>query len=199
MKLEKWQWIAILLLVFFHFNGSVIKPDFKPDLTDEELESKAMAGMLVLTSNGRTVPIVPDTSENQSGQEPVFVEETRPEVKNIERDVWSGRPNRVILLTDTRNCAPCIIADRNIVDRLRKSKDWTVGKKDTNSCQVIDLSKDPELFWQSVEKIKKSDRSYLAMTPTFVKLGKNGTILKIQSGITSLSAFNTFVTENTDD
>lgn len=191
MKLSKIQWLALIVLFFFYFrDNSLIGPTpFVADLRAEELESKAMAGMLAMHTVGGPSGspesfITQSDSQDDSEVVTPKAEPTGP---------FRGRLPRVILLTDTVRCAPCKVADSEIVQILKnenyKSAGWTVGPEDSHPLQVLDLAKEPGEFWKYANLVVENSEKYSPSTPTFVRVNKNGDIEKIVIGNISMKAF----------
>jgi hypothetical protein len=211
MKLERWQWIALLLLVFFHFGGMGLldklvdpNPDRAIDLSSQELESKVMAGMLVLhDQNALVAPKPNDQPGNLNvGESPLrtsYVPEIQ-EVKPPQIFLFEGRRPRTILLTTSVGCAPCIVVKRNIIAKLNEEAYRRVGWTTTNSkdsaLQVVDRAVDPALFNEVVNKINEFNgrpevrRPKISpMTPTFVRIDRNGNPSEMIVGSIGLTEF----------
>jgi len=166
MKLNRLQILALLLLMWLYFSGPPSIP-FVPNMDDEDLDAKVIAGMLVIADEQKLKPL-PSTLE------PVIelVEEPMEEQK----EVFSGRKPRVILLTNLKSCIPCMHVDRNIVSVLKTKRyqdaGWTVGAEEVNMVEVVDFDKNSEKFQKYVEMI--SDPEFMAVTPTFLRINHNG-------------------------
>lgn len=192
MKLARWQIISLILLIFIHFRGiDIIGPTpYQPDLSAEEMESKGLAGMLVLIDDNPVNPVVPTPIPDPQGA-PASSSNSE-EIISVVRE-FSGRVPRTILLTDTKNCTPCRIVDKNIVDVLKAPKfkkvGWEVGKEDDKPLQVIDLSRNPELFYEVAHKLNKDNPHFQLSVPTFIRVGGDGAIQKTQVGAISLNSF----------
>ena len=112
MKLERWQIVILLLMVWLYTNGSAInivpKP-FVPNMDDEDLESKVIAAMILIADESKPVPV-----------KQKIVETPDTEVAEvITKPLWEGRLPRLIILTDLTNCAPCINYEAQTVNLLK--------------------------------------------------------------------------------
>lgn len=195
MKLNKFQIIGLLLLIWFYTNsgGGLVRPPFTPDLSAADLESKVLAGMLVLADDhpvpvvAKQLPLPPIPTEEV---EPVVVEEVS-DPKEIE--LFPGRYPRAIVLTDTVNCVPCINYDKNTINVFRKpdwqKQGWSIGSETTNMIEIVDLSKDENKFYEYFEKLADFRDTISPATPTTVFLSADGTVKDIKIGSISHGEF----------
>lgn len=193
MKLANWQIIGLILLVIIHFRGGdFINPTpYKPDLMAEEMESKGLAGMLVLVDDSKPVnPVVPTPIPDPQGA-PSGSSNSAEDAPVVRE--FSGRVPRTILLTDTKNCPPCRQVDSMIVDVLKTPKykkvGWDVGRTEDKPLQVVDLSKDPQLFYEIAEKLGRHNPHFSLSVPTFIRVGGKGQIQNTSTGSMSLGSF----------
>jgi len=171
-----------------------LSPPFIADLSAQELEAKVIAALLVLSDDGPTpIPVViPEVKIITPLEEP------REVVEIEDLATIPGRRPRVILLTDTKRCSPCVLMDRTIVNVLKqdnfKSAGWTVGRDNINTLEVVDINKDKEKFWEYSTLLSNSNLNYNSTIPVFVRVNKKGVIDKI-SGPMTLEQFITFSTK----
>lgn len=185
MKLSKFQIIALILIALgWYFQGGGFSPKFVPDLKAEDVEARGVTGLLTLVSLSDDLKPVPDAISSPDPAIQVVPEEVVP----IER-----KP-RVIFLTQSIGCAPCVRVDTNVIIPLKseenKAVGWTVGTETSNSVQIVDYNTNEELFFSWVEKInEKFNGGYRGNTPTFIRINKDGEIESYRSGEMSLAQF----------
>lgn len=193
MKLSKFQIIAIIILCFLWFNTkSPISPERHIDLSDENLESRAVSALYVLVDDDLKTTSVKPVESSVTASNPEDEAEVVPEKEKAE-----GKFPRVALFTDSVNCAPCRTVEANVIKPLRTDGwleyGWTTGDKNS-VLEVIDLAKDQDAFFNMVEKYSKLAPEKLqnkidGRTPTFVKFNKKGEIVKVVVGPISLKEF----------
>lgn len=88
-----------------------------------------------------------------------------------------GLPNRIVLLTGERFCAPCRAFKANVRDVLEdglyKEAGWTIGESPDNSLQVIDVEKNRSLYSLWANKQKSIDGKYNYTVPLLLKIENN--------------------------
>lgn len=185
MKLSKFQIIALILIALgWYFQGGGFSPKFVPDLKAEDVEARGVTGLLTLVSLSDDLKPVPDAISSPDPAIQVVPEEVVP----IER-----KP-RVIFLTQSIGCAPCVRVDTNVIIPLKseenKAVGWTVGTETSNSVQIVDYNTNEEYFFSWVERINnKFNGGYRGNTPTFVRINKDGEIESYKTGEMSLAQF----------
>lgn len=191
MKLSKFQIIAIILLLFYWFNkGGGITPQ-PPDLSEAHLSAKVTAGIYVLLDEGVKNTSVNRTESTETASDP------KDEVE-VEHP-FKGRFPRVMLITDSVNCAPCKRVDSNIIQVIKTEKwkkaKWTVGGPD-DAVEIIDVSKDKDKFFDTVNKLSAINDEVDGRTPTFVKFNNKGEVTDVVVGEISLDQFVKLHNEN---
>ncbi len=191
MKFSKFQIIALIIIAigWYFQNGGGLGPKFVPDLKAEQVEAHGISGLLTLVSLSDD-PLVP-VPDPINPKPPGATVEFPPEVKV---EVPAERKPRVILLTQSVGCPPCIRTHTNILEPLSQPKNkeqgWTIGPENTNTIQVIDFQTNEPLFLEWVDKVNKhSDKKYRGNTPTFVRIGKDGELESYIIGEMSLNEF----------
>lgn len=192
MKLTKTQ-IMILLIVFWVYTrggGSILplpKPDYVADLRDEDLEAKVLAAMIVIADDH--TPKSVNSVETEVAQEaaPPIIEEPEEVMDNL----FPGRFPRAIVLTDSKNCAPCKDYKRNTLDTFTRGEweksGWTMGPDKDKMIEVVDIS-DEKKFYEYFDKlntIKETEPS----VPTTIFLDYNGKVIHIKFGKISFTEF----------
>lgn len=198
MKITKLQ-IVILLFVFWAYTnwGSGIlplpKPNYTPDLRDEDLEAKVLAAMIVVADDHKpqALPVVKDVVAEQ----PKAIEETEePPQSSIEEvELFPGRYPRAIILTDMVNCGPCRDYDRTTVNIFRtktwQDNGWTVGADPDKVIEIVDLSKEENKFYDYFDKLATIRKNISPSTPTTVFINADGTVKDIKIGKISHNEF----------
>lgn len=199
MRLSKFQ-IIILLLIFWAYTqnaGSILplpKPNYTPDLQDEDLEAKVLAAMIVIADDHKikesiTATIIP-AKEIPQDQPKATIEEveveppTQSDPKEVE--LFPGRYPRAIILTDTVNCGPCRDYERNTVNVFRtktwQDNGWTIGSSSDNVIEIVDLPKEESKFYEYFDKLTALDKNISPSTPTTVFINMDGTVKDIKIG-----------------
>lgn len=134
MKLSKFQIIILVVLFFIWKNqngGGIDGPNYIADIARLNQEAKVVSGLNILLSD-----IQPSEYENQYSES----KSTAPKVLK----------ERLVLLTDSVSCAPCIQFERSVLEFLRndenKALGWRLGERSDDHIQIVDISKNQELF-----------------------------------------------------
>lgn len=192
MKMTKLQ-IVILLLVFWAYTngGSGIlplpKPNYTPDLRDEDLEAKVLAAMIVIADDH--TPKSVNSVETEVAQEvaPPIIEEPEEVMDNL----FPGRFPRAIVLTDGKNCAPCKDYKRETLDIFTRGdwgkSGWTMGPDKDKMIEVVDLI-DEKKFYEYFDKLN-TIKDIEPSVPTTVFLDYTGKVIHIKSGKIEFSEF----------
>lgn len=132
MKLSKVQ-VIILIILFFIWKNKNSPNNYVADVSNLNLESKAISGLNVLLSD-----LQPTESQNQYS------------VSEEEVDTPKVLKERLVLLTDSINCVPCIQFEESVLNFLRneenKSLGWRVGNKNDDHLQIVDYNYNQDLF-----------------------------------------------------
>ena len=179
--------LALIVLLFSYTPKNVL------DLTAEEIESYALAGLLAY--------LPADTEEVKPDPKPETECKCNKSTGKISYDggtSWTDCPcknneckcgcvnsvhttmsdvfPRVVEITDLKNCAPCKAFSKNVVSKLKddnhKKSGWRVGNTCQDHLQILDVS-----VASDKEEIARLGLSY-SRVPTFYLLTKDGS--KIQ-------------------
>lgn len=186
MKINKWQIILILALVWLYTHQGVtpFKP-FSPDLSDADLSAKVLAGMLVVADD---LP-----------KKVTVVKQEAPVVVESDKIVVEGRRPRVINLTDLKFCSPCIQFHNTTIQKLKseshRNAGWTVGPSNKNVVEVVDLNRDKDLFYSYIDLVQKFNPDLDLVTPMHIKIDKSGAIADVAFGNMPTDEFIKFATK----
>lgn len=155
MKLSKVQ-VIILIILFFIWKNKSSPNNYVADVSNLNLQSKTVSGLNVLLSD-----INPSEYENQYS------------ISKSENNTPKILKERLVLLTDSINCAPCIQFERSVLNFLtnqeNKSLGWRVGNRSDDHLQIVDINYDRDLF-ESYVTILSVNGIYDVGTPMLFKI-----------------------------
>lgn len=132
MKLSKTQ-IIILIILFFVWKNKNQTNNYVADIASLNRQAKTVSGLNILLSD-----IQPSEYENQYS-----ITKTEAQTPKVLKE-------RLVLLTDSINCAPCIQFERSVLNFLKneenKSLGWRVGNRNDDHLQIVDYNYNKELF-----------------------------------------------------
>jgi hypothetical protein len=186
--------IICLIIAFFCFlpSGSVVNNDI--NLSAEETEAYAFAGLFAYMDPQVEQPKVPDVVSKdckckngkvsydgggsltdcpcKDGTCDCGCKSSKSKASGASEEVQiKEKKVRMILVTDPPNCGPCRDVDRTLLATLRneqhKKAGWTIGNSETDTIQVLSLSNPEE-----AKIIEELELSYFAI-PAFVRYGSD--------------------------
>lgn len=183
MKLNKFQIIGLLLLIWVYTSGGKIGPipsPFTPNLEGADLESKVLAAMLVVADDYKIKAVKQEPVEENV----VEAEQSAPEDESL----FPGRWPRVIIFTDTKNCQPCISYEKNTISKFRSKTyqdvGWSIGPDNQNMIEIIDISKgdSQNKFYDGFDKLVAYNKNITPATPTTVFINRAGGVKSVKVG-----------------